>query len=109
MLERSISNSLQVVDRNICRQSYYLEQLRTSHGELLSKIVPGPRDLNIALESPLGNRVLRVLNELQLQPLEREAFWEQVNQLLLSLNSQANRLSAGASPANGRTMTAPSE
>jgi hypothetical protein len=110
MMERSVMSSLHVMDQNVSRQVYHLEQVRTLCAELLKKLPESAADQNKPLEDLLNDRFHTLLEEIQLQAAEREAVWKEVEQLLLSLVVQPTvRVQANLNPANHLVMKASSE
>jgi hypothetical protein len=110
MMERSVMSSLHVMDQNVSRQAYHLEQVRTLSAELLKRLPESAADQNRPLEDVLTDRFHTLLEEIQLQAAEREALWKEIEQLLLSLVVQPTvRVQANLTPANRLLMKASSE
>ena len=110
MMERSVISSLRVIEKNVSREVYHLEQVRTSQTEFSKKLAETAQfmdllqsriaamhveqasalaDYNKILEGRIIARSQVLLEEIQHQAADREALWKQLEQLLLSLIAQA--------------------
>jgi hypothetical protein len=129
MMERSVTSSLRIIDKNVSREVYHLEQVRASHTELSKKLAEATQlldllhsrmatiqfeqasaraDHNKILENLISAKSQVLLEQIQQQTTEREALWKQLEQLLLSLIAQAPvRVQAAVNSSNSVFIKSP--